>query len=195
MEPSPAPDATVQSLVYTWLTERHWSEAEYLMLANDRNLLVELSDGKVVVHAMPTPRHQAVVLNLAFLLRQTGQGRVFVAPMPVRLWPGKMREPDVMWYDERHLDRIQDQFAGPPDLAIEVLSPSSRSVDLGVRLQEYAEAGIPEYWVVELDAENVSVYTLSGADYELVVRYRNDEQIQSASVPALSLAAAEVFAA
>src|SRR3972149_7934837 len=142
-----------KDIVYNWLTERRWTQDEYLLFANDQNTLIELSDGKVVIHEMPTPQHQSIVLNLAALLRHYPESKTFTAPMPIQLWPGKMREPDVVLYRTEHLDRVQEQFAGPPDLVVEVLSPSTRSVDLGEKMGEYAQADIPEYWIAEQDAQ------------------------------------------
>jgi len=182
-----------KDIVYNWFSERRWTEEEYLLFANDQNALIELSDGKVVIREMPTPQHQSIVLNLASRLRDYPPGKTFIAPMPIQLWPGKMREPDVMLFRIEHLDRVQDQFAGAPDLVIEVLSPSTRAVDLGEKMDEYARAGIPEYWVVELDARNVSVYALTGEGYRLVGRYRTGEQVQSALLADLKIQVDEIF--
>lgn len=182
-----------KDIVYDWFSERRWTEEEYLLFANDQNALIELSDGKVVIHEMPTPQHQFIVLNLASRLRDYPPGKTFIAPTPIQLWPGKMREPEVMLFRIEHLDRVQDQFAGAPDLVIEVLSPSTRAVDLGEKMDEYARAGIPEYWVVELDARNVSVYALTGEGYRLVGRYRTGEQVQSALLADLKIQVDEIF--
>jgi len=183
----------LKDVVYTWFSERRWTEQEYLLFANDQNALIELSDGKVVIHETPTPQHQFIVLNLASRLRDYPPGKTFIAPMPIQLWPGKMREPDVMLFRIEHLDRVQDQFAGAPDLVIEVLSLATRAVDLGEKMDEYAQAGIPEYWVVELDARNVSVYALTGEGYRLVGRYRTGEQVQSALLADLKIQVDEIF--
>ncbi|MGH2593907.1 MAG: Uma2 family endonuclease [Anaerolineae bacterium] len=182
-----------KDIVYDWFGERRWTEEEYLLFANDQNALIELSDGKVVIHERPTPQHQSIALNLASRLRDYPPGKTFIAPMPIQLWPGKMREPDVMLFRIEHLDRVQDQFAGAPDLVIEVLSPSTRAVDLGEKMDEYARAGIPEYWVVELDARDVSVYALTGEGYRLVGRYRAGEQVQSALLADLKIQVDEIF--
>ncbi|HKZ85439.1 MAG TPA: Uma2 family endonuclease [Anaerolineae bacterium] len=182
-----------KDIVYDWFSERLWTEEEYLLFANDQNALIELSDGKVVIHEMPTPQHQAVVLNIAARLREQAEGRTLVAPVPVQLWPGKMREPDVMFFKADHLSRIQEHFAGVPDLVVEVLSPSTRSVDLGEKMDEYARAGIPEYWIVEIDAKNVSIYVLRGASYVLANRVRSGETVQSATMANLFLQVDEMF--
>ncbi len=75
-----------------------WTEADYFALP-DTNRHVELSEGKLVMPPHPTYRYQYVVLRLARRLQefaeQNNAGEVCIAPLPVRLWPGKIREPDV----------------------------------------------------------------------------------------------------
>ena len=76
-----------------------WSERDYLWLTNHTNRLVEFSDGYIEVLPMPTEKHQAisVYLFLAFrMLMQRMNGKVFYAPLRVRLRTGKFREPDLL---------------------------------------------------------------------------------------------------
>lgn len=186
--------AEAERLVSDWATTRRWTDEQYLLFANDDNARVELSDGKLEILAMPTPAHQAVVLNVAVALRASALGRVFVAPVPVRLWPGKFREPDVVFFRQAHLDRVGAQSAGVPDLAVEVLSPSTRHLDLGLKMDEYAEAGVAEYWVVELDAHNVSVYGLRDGQFVLSGRYRAGERVTSSVVTDVAIAVDVLFA-
>ena len=56
---------------------------------------------------------------------QGDRGKVLFAPHPIRLWPGKYREPDAMVYLAAHRDRLGEQESGPPDLALEVRSPGA----------------------------------------------------------------------
>jgi Uma2 family endonuclease len=177
----------LHDLVVTWFTHRHWGEADYLLFANDHNALIDLVDGKVVLHEMPTPRHQAVVVALARALGGSRAGQVLVAPMPVRLGPGHMREPDVMFYRSEHLDRLGEQFADPPDLVVEVLSPSTRSVDLGDKLAEYAAAGIPEYWVVDPNDAAIDVFLLAGGRYARPRRFGPDTTLTPGAAPDVQL--------
>jgi len=181
--PTTSTTPSLSDLIVAWFTERCWTEGEYLLFANDRNAILELSDGKVVLQEVPTPRHQATVVKLTQTLGQSAHGRVLVAPMPVRLWAGKMREPDVTFYRTEHLDRLHDQHADPPDLVIEVLSPSTRDVDLGEKRVEYARAGIPEYWVVDLEDRVIVVHRLGERGYGVSARYGAGERL----VPAAAL--------
>ena len=77
-----------------------WTEADYLALP-ETNRIVELSEGKLVVPEMPTDPHQFAVGELFAALRafvrDHALGHVRVAPLPVRLWPGKFREPDIVF--------------------------------------------------------------------------------------------------
>jgi Uma2 family endonuclease len=83
-----------------------WTEADYLSL-NSSNWMVELSDGCLEVLPLPNPQHQDIVEYLFTLLKAfvlaRALGRVYFAPIPVRLWAGKFREPDVMFFDRDEL--------------------------------------------------------------------------------------------
>ena len=80
--------------------------------------------------------------------------------MPVRLWPGKIREPDIFFIAREHADRIGEEACGAPDLVMEVLSPGTQETDRGEKFFEYAHAGVREYWLVDPDKRRIEVYTL-----------------------------------
>ena len=123
-----------------------WSELEYLTLRG--NQLVEFVDGKVEVLRMPGQRHQRAVALLFQLLAAFvaagRRGEVLMAPLPVRLWPGKYREPDLVFMVAAHRQRQHEQYWDGADLVIEVVSPDDPERDWVVKRQEYARAGIPE---------------------------------------------------
>ena len=140
-----------------------WSEADYLAL--ETNHLVELSDGYIEVLPMPSERHQDIALLLATLLRAfvTGKrlGKVLIAPFRIRLRADKYREPDVMFMLREHSDRRTENYWHGADLVMEVVSPDDPKRDTEVKLREYAQAGIPEYWLVNPLTEKVTVFTLA----------------------------------
>ncbi len=189
---------TPEQILYEWLTERVWEEDLYLELANRGSVYVELDDGRIVFPMMPTVLHQTVVLNLAAALRAYARslpepGRVVIAPTPVRLWPLKIREPDVAFYRAEHLDRVGEQVSGVPDFVAEVLSPSTLALDTGQKMMEYALAGIPEHWLVDPDRRIVVVYVLEGTGYHLIGEYRSGEQIWAQTLPGFSLEVDELW--
>ena len=148
-----------------------WTETEYLAL-NGSNRMVELSNGCLEVLPMPNPLHQRIVNYLFSLLKAfvvaRGLGEVFFAPLPVRLWEGKFREPDIMFFRP---GRIVDPRRQPDgvDLAMEVLSEGAenRERDLEIKRAEYAAARVPEYWIVDPELSQITVLSLDGASYRI----------------------------
>ena len=143
-----------------------WSEEEYLSL--DTNHLVEFSHGHIEVLPMPSDKHQSIVFFLSALLgafaRKSG-GKVLFAPLRLRLWPDKIREPDLLFLADANDPRRQNAYWTGADLVIEVVSPDDPARDLVTKRSEYAQAGIPEYWIVDPQAETITVLRLDGAAY------------------------------
>lgn len=165
-----------------------WTEADYLALP-ETNRIIELSEGKVVMPDMPTTSHQRVVGKLFRLMSDHAEardlGEVCVAPLRVRLWPGKFREPDIVFMHRDHADRIGEEYWGVPDLIVEVISPrtpqssGTEHVDRGEKFVEYAQAGVQEYWLIHPDARTIEVYLLRDGVYHLLDRWGKGEVARS----------------
>lgn len=157
------------AVAYLFPTQGNWSEEDYLALQT--NQLAEFSHGFLEVLPMPTTSHQLLVVYLYGLLRaftaSRDLGTVLVAPLRVRLGPGKFREPDVLFMAKEHAGRIREEFWEGADLVMEVVSgeEEDRRRDLVTKRQEYARAGIPEYWIVDPQEERVTVLRLRGKRY------------------------------
>ncbi len=145
-----------------------WSEESYLWLTNHTNRLVEFSDGRIEVLPMPTEKHQAMLkyLFLAFFkfVEPLG-GTVFFAALRLRLKTGRFREPDLLLLLSANDPRRGDAFWTGADLVLEVVSPDAPNRDLVKKRKEYAQAGIPEYWIIHPQAEQIIVLRLDGAKY------------------------------
>ncbi len=139
-----------------------WTESQYLKL--DTNRLVELSEGKLEVLTMPTQWHQMIALFLYEQLRAYTRdhrlGMTLAAPLRVRLWPGKMREPDVVFMLAENKSRRGDAFWDRADLVMEVASDDDPPRDLVTKRDEYAKAGIAEYWIVDPRDRTIRVLTI-----------------------------------
>ena len=147
----------------------HWSEEEYLAL--DTNHLIEYSHGQLETLPMPTQSHQLLVIALFKLLdnfvRTRQLGTVLLAPMRVQLWPGKFREPDILFMRTEHDDRRSENRWFGADLVMEVVSPDDPHRDRVTKRREYAQAGIPEYWIVEPAQKSITVLTSDRQTYAL----------------------------
>jgi Uma2 family endonuclease len=175
-----------------------WTESEYLAL--DTNRLIELSNGCLEFLPMPTALHQLIVQFLfklldAYVQAQSG-GFVLLAPLPVRLWPGKFREPDIVNARRERIPDLRGQPQGA-DLAMEVVSEGAenRQRDLEIKRQEYAQAGISEYWIVDPQEQRITVLTLDGQSYRVHGEFVPGMQATSVLLPGFAVDVEAVFAA
>ena len=173
----------------------HWSEEEYLSL--DTNHLIEFSHGQLEVLPMPTQSHQLLVIALFELLRNYVRtrklGTVLFAPMRVQLWPGKYREPDILFMRTEHDSRRSDSYWEGADLVLEVVSPDDPQRDTVTKRREYAQAGIPEYWIVDPADVSISVLTLRGTEYTLHGEFVAGETATSVLLDRFEVEVAAVF--
>lgn len=173
------------------------TEAEYL--AFDGNRLIEYSDGWIEVLPMPTTSHQRTIafLYAAFLAFTTpgGLGEVLFAGIRVRIRTGKYREPDLVLMLTEHAHRVGEDYWDGADLVVEVVSPSNRRHDLEVKRHEYAEAGIPEYWLVDPQQVEIVVLTLRDGAYHEHGRFRPGDIATSALLPGFEVDVAAALAA
>jgi Uma2 family endonuclease len=180
-----------------WPPQGQWTETEYFNLP-ETNHIIELSEGEIFLMAPPSFTHQNVLDNLYSALkayvRQHKLGRTAFAPLAVRLWPGKIREPDILFYANAHFDRIGDMVSGVPDLVMEILSPGTLKTDRRDKFGEYAQAGIPEYWIVDPEHETIEVFVLDEGAYTLLVKAARSEKAYSALLSSFEVTCAEVFA-
>ena len=145
-----------------------WRDEDYLWLTDRCNRLVEFTDGRVQELPMPTFTHQAIALDLYRRLHDflaPRGGVVMAAALRMRVREGKFREPDVLLLRDRSDPRCRDRYWLGADLVIEVVSPDDPDRDLVEKRADYAEAGIPEYWIVDPRDETITVLALEGGAY------------------------------
>jgi Uma2 family endonuclease len=121
------------------------------------------------------------LLFLAFytFVKQLG-GTVFFAALRLRLKTGRFREPDLLLLLSADDPRRGDAYWTGADLVLEVVSPDAPNRDLVKKRKEYAQAGIPEYWIVHPQAEQIIVLRLDGAKYIEHGRFGRDTTATSA---------------
>ena len=137
---------------------------DYYALPDERR--VELIDGVFYDMAVPAVIHQLILGDLFILFRECmdsheGECEVFLSPCDVRLDRDNrtMVQPDLLVLC-RAYDLGAKRFEGAPDLTLEILSPSTRSKDMLLKLHKYANAGVREYWIVDPEQRTVLVYDL-----------------------------------
>jgi Uma2 family endonuclease len=145
-----------------------WTEEQYLAMTDHTNRLIEFTDGRLEPLAMPTDRHQAILAFLyeafAGFVRPRG-GKVRFAPLRLQVRPCKFRGPDLLLLRLAADPRRQNRFWTGADLALEVVSQDKPSRDLIDKRGDYAEGGVPEYWIVNPENETIAILTLDGGSY------------------------------
>ena len=194
----PIPDSTAEptwEIAQLFPAQGHWSEEEYLAL--DTNHLIEYSHGQIEVLPMPTQSHQLLVIALfKFLdnfIRTRQLGTVLLAPMRVQLWQGKFREPDILFMRTEHEDRRSDQFWQGADLVMEVVSPDDPRRDRVTKRREYAQTGIPEYWIVDPAQKSITVLTFDGQTYALHGEFEEGADATSVLLDGFNVSVRAVF--
>lgn len=168
-----------------WLfpNQGSWSEAEYFAL--NTNWRVELSDGFIEVFLPFTTAHQLILgsicTHLYDFVRSRKLGTVLPGPLPVRLWPGKICEPDLVLMMAEHADRMSEEFWRGADLVVEVLSEDaeSRRRDLQKNRRDYARARIREYWIIDPEEERILVLRLIKGKYAVHGNFGRGDQATS----------------
>ena len=141
-------------------TTRRYSVAQVYKFPDD-GCRYELLDGVLQVTPLARRRHQRVVFQISYRLGQwTEQHGGTVYPgVNVDLDDHTHLEPDVAY--ARSEDTSGLAFTDPPDLVVEVSSPSTKHFDRGAKKDRYALAGAAEFWFVDLDADMIERYVLS----------------------------------
>jgi len=130
----------------------------------------ELIDGVLLVSPGPQLPHQDMVGNLYLLLRAgcPAHLKVVLAPFAVALSDDTEVQPDLLVAQRTQFTR--KELPGPPLLAVEVLSPSTRRFDLLLKRDRLQAAGVTSYWLVNPDGPSVTVLELRGGTYVEVAR-------------------------
>ena len=166
----------------------------------------EVVDGVLVMPPSPTDEHQWLgfefATRLSTFVRERQLGIVLVAPRDVLIQrsPLRVRQPDVLFLSAERTGvrnasdlsrrmRVDD----PPDLVIEVLSPSNTPRDIEGRLADYRSIGGPECWLASFSTRTIRVLRLAAHGYVETASYSMGDVLRSEVLPGFELAVNDVF--
>lgn len=201
-----APDAPLsQRGTPTWELAREfplqgdWTEADFL--SHEWEQRAELVDGCLEFLPMTARKHQKPLKGMEDALTKwcaehQPDWEVYPPIMPIRLWPGRLRDPDVRVL--RPTDYSSD--TEPPHgaaLVVEIVSPQKRDRDRDyeAKVCDYARAGIPEYWIVDPESRRVKVLALADDAYRTHGEFTGKETATSASLEGFAVAVSDLFVA
>jgi Uma2 family endonuclease len=161
----------------------NWTYEDYAAIPDDGKRY-EVVDGVLFMTPAPEIAHQEIVgeifAHLRNYIKLKGMGRVFVAPVDVRLNASTIVQPDVLVVLNAHLERIAEKrILGAPDLVVEVASPATKEHDRYKKRATYALTGVPEYWIVDPTERNVEVLILEAGTYHSVGIFHGQQSIPS----------------
>ncbi|MGJ3250680.1 MAG: Uma2 family endonuclease [Elainellaceae cyanobacterium] len=181
---------------------RFLSFDDYLSYDDGTDRLYELFNGELI-EVPPESGDNVQIANRLFL-----QFALILGPDRVRghglelevMGEPKNRYPDLTIIRPEHIQQLKSRntirlFMAPPLLVIEVVSPGElqRERDYRAKRQQYQDIGIPEYWIVDPDARQVTVLHLEGDGYTEVGVFRENEAIASLEVPQVSVTVEQIW--
>ena len=148
---------------------------DYVLLPEDGKIH-EIIDGEHCMTPAPDTYHQTLSRRIQYQLyeqiEERGLGFVFDAPTDVQLSEIDIVQPDLLVILANRKSMIAPKkIIGPPDLIVEILSESTGSKDRRLKRDLYQKAGVPEYWLVDPESQQVEVYRLRGGLYESAGSY------------------------
>jgi Uma2 family endonuclease len=184
------------------IASRGLTAAEYLAHYGETSQPMELIEGEVFIMPAPLHYHAQVSANLMWLLqshvRPEKLGGVFAEPTDVHFSEDTVLQPDLLFiHRENTACRVWEDgyLHGPPDLCIEILSPSTAKRDRGVKFELYERYGVREYWLVEPDLKFVEVYQRAGDHLKRLGVFDEAGEFECAVLPGLRVKAGEIFGA
>jgi Uma2 family endonuclease len=147
---------------------------DYVALGEDDQHRWELQEGSLVMSPSPAPRHMIAIYELYRQLTDQVPREMRVVPdvdLDLQLAkppdPGSARRPDLVVVEQAELDRVDGEGgilrASATHLVVEIVSPGSKRMDYLVKRGEYADAGVPHYWVVNLaEGPSLLAHCLAG---------------------------------
>jgi Uma2 family endonuclease len=172
---------------------------DYVLIPED-GLRHEILDGEHYVSPAPTLFHQSISgalhARLWLFVRQQGLGRVFSAPLDVLFSEHDVAQPDLVFIaKERAGIMAVPNVQGAPDLVVEILSPSTRRRDEGLKRSIYERFGVREYWLVDPERRVVQVFRHNGSRFDSgpELSAAEDGVLATPLLPGLEIRVSEIF--
>jgi len=176
-----------------------WTYADYCALPDLAGYRYEILAGVLYMAPAPIPEHEnvaaIVAARLVTAVEDTGLGRVFTSPDIDA--GGSVVRPDAVVVLASNSGIIAERrLIGPPDLVVEISSPSTAAYDrdaVSGKRAAYARMGVPEYWIVDLASRSITLLVLQGAAYAERGAYTGADRLPSVVLPMLDTPAGRFF--
>ena len=181
--------------------EDHWTYADYKDWELKPGERYEIIYGEAYAMSAPNTFHQSILMELSKQIANflTGKKcRVYPAPFDVRLFyeedesDDTVVQPDISVICDR--EKLgKEGCRGAPDLVVEILSPSNTAIEMQRKFNVYHDAGVREYWVLDVEEKILTVYIFEGENV-ITRTYSETDFAPVAVLEGLSVELAPVFA-
>jgi len=143
---------------------------QFIELGEDpAGIRLELVDGEVAVSPSPNPDHSYADRALSAILYQYVTDNTFgqlFGDVDTIFGENDVRRPDLIFFSKSRLHLVGDNaMEGPPDLCVEIISPSSIVIDREDKFEQYAAGGVAHYWIVDPLSKTAEGYVLQDQKY------------------------------
>ena len=173
---------------------------EFLKMVENSDLRYEYIDGEVYLLSSPVYNHQVAVSKIQGIFFNWFKGkkcRPLTSPFDVTLFKGKENinvvQPDIIVICDTEKIDASGKYQGVPALTVEVLSRSTRTKDMLKKLDLYMQTGVKEYWLVDPDKKELSIFYFEKHDIEDNNTYTGDMVVKSKVFKGLEFRLADIF--
>ncbi len=185
-----------QEIEAFWKQEQAKRHAFYELVHEDHK--AEFINGEIIFHSLVRNKHWVACTRLgarlSIFVDEQDLGIVGVEKVMIRCNRNDY-EPDIVFFGKEKASKFTpDLLIFPPcDLAVEVLSESTRKHDYGVKFEDYAAHGIAEYWIVNTDEQSIEQYILREKTYYLQQKLSQNGVLKSLIIKGFEIEISQVF--
>ena len=172
---------------------------QFLELGQDPpGVRLELVEGGIEVAPSPVPSHSHVVFRLGQMLLnhidEHDLGKLY-GDVDTIFSEHDVRRPDLIYFSNDRLHLVGDKaIEGPPNLCVEIVSPSSATIDRTVKFELYERHGVANYWLIDLQPRTFEAYALKAEQYERVAFAREEDHVSAPPFNGLSIPLGRLWA-
>lgn len=182
------------------LAGKHLTFSQFMKFYEKTDKRYEYIDGKAWLMGAPTEQHQRIIGNLHVLLYLFLKGkpcRVYLSPLDIflgsRSTDHNVVQPDIVVICQPENFDDKGRYQGAPTIAIEVLSPTSRSHDLVCKMGLYLRSGVQEYWTIDGASQQIILNIFDQGQIREQQVFKSGDEIRSACLDGLVVPVNSVF--
>lgn len=164
------------------VTQKRYTYADYLLIEDEKRY--EIYEGELVMVPAPATKHQKISWKLEFIMgkviEENNLGTILDAPTDVVMAEDVVLQPDILFISKEREDIIKPQAVmGPPDLVVEIASPSTSFYDTVKKRDLYQRCGVKEFWLVFPEERAIEVMTLEEGIYREFASAKGEGKVKS----------------